>query len=65
MARTVYDVLQERLRSIKEGHERALLDGSCADFAAYRNQCGVIQGLATALREVQDLAKNQMDDDDD
>ena len=42
----------------------ALASGRAVDFAAYREQCGLIRGLDLALREIIDLSRNYMDDDD-
>jgi hypothetical protein len=36
----------------------------CQDFAKYKELCGVIHGLATARREVKDLAKHTEENDD-
>jgi hypothetical protein len=39
--------------------------GHCPDFATYRHQCGVIQGLARAEAFLLDLAKKAEQSDDD
>lgn len=64
MAKTVFDVLIEKLNEHRATHSDALASGRAADFAAYREQCGLIRGLDIALREVVDLSRNFMDDDD-
>ena len=64
MAKTVFDVLIEKLNEHRATHSEALASGRAADFAAYREQCGLIRGLDIALREVIDLSRNFMDDDD-
>lgn len=65
MAKTVFDVLIDKYtEQIKLGTE-FLIDGGCKDYAHYRNVCGVIRGLNAAIREVQDLSRNFMEDDDD
>lgn len=64
MAKTVFDVLIEKLNEHRATHSDALASGRAADFAAYREQCGLIRGLDIALREVIDLSRNFMDDDD-
>lgn len=61
---TVYDVLIQRLTEIKTGQERVLVDGAAKDFPEYREICGVIRGLATAIREVEDLMRTQGEYDD-
>lgn len=65
MAKTVFDVLVEKLQEHRANHVDALSSGRAADFAAYREQCGLIRGLDLALREVLDLSRNYMEDDDD
>ena len=64
MAKTVFDVLIEKITTSRETHEQALLTGSAKDFAQYREICGVIRGLNAALIEVHDLSRNYMEDND-
>lgn len=64
MAKTVFDVLINKINERVEVVQTAMVSGTCQDFAAYKEQCGVIHGLALARREVQDLAKHIKDDDD-
>ncbi len=42
-----------------------LCTGAAKDYAEYRELCGLIRGLETALREVYDLARHQQENDDD
>ena len=65
MAKTVFDVLQEKLTDHKRSSEEFLHSGAAKDFAEYREVCGVLRGLDTALREVNDLSRNYMEDADD
>jgi len=65
MARTVFDVLDGRLQELISASQNALCTGAAKDFPLYREMCGVIQGLATAQREVRALAQQHTDDDDD
>lgn len=65
MAKTVFDVLIETLDEEIKATTEFLIDGACKDFAHYRNACGIIQGLTVAKREVKDLARNYMEDEDD
>lgn len=65
MATTVFDVLNKKLNEHKSSATEFLADGGCKDFAHYKNLCGVIQGLNLAQREITDLARNYMDDDND
>jgi hypothetical protein len=64
MAKTVFDVLVEKINDRIETVQDSLVSGTCQDFAVYKEQCGVIHGLALARREVQDLARHIKDDDD-
>jgi hypothetical protein len=41
-----------------------LADGVARDYAEYQNLCGVIRGLLTAQREINDLLRKLKDDDD-
>ena len=40
----LFNKLKEREREVSDG----MSDGSCKDFAEYKNLCGVIQGLRSA-----------------
>lgn len=65
MAKTVFDVLREKLQESIDSCEESLVGGSAKDYAQYREICGVIRGLTTAIRELQDLSRNYMEDEDD
>jgi hypothetical protein len=65
MAKTVFDVLNQKLTELKGSSEDFLQSGGAKDFAEYREVCGVIRGLNAALREVGDLSRNYMEDNDD
>ena len=65
MAKTVFDVLTDKLTDHKRSSEEFLHSGAAKDFAEYREVCGVLRGLDTALREVNDLSRNYMEDADD
>jgi hypothetical protein len=41
-----------------------LADGVAKDYAEYQHLCGVIRGLLTAQREINDLLRKLKDDDD-
>jgi hypothetical protein len=64
MAKTVLDVLRDRIRQQLNDYADDLATGMCTDFAEYRHLCGVIRGLATAERLLLDLA-DQMEHSDD
>ena len=65
MAKTVFDVLTDKLTDHKRSSEELLHSGAAKDFSEYREVCGVLRGLDTALREVNDLSRNYMEDADD
>ena len=65
MAKTVFDVLIDKYAEQIDSATEFMTGGGCKDYAHYRNVCGVIQGLRTAIREVRDLSRNFMEDDDD
>ena len=52
--------LQEEIRVVEE----SLTRGVAKDFAEYQNLCGVIRGLLTAQREINDLLRKVKDYDD-
>jgi hypothetical protein len=65
LSTTVFDVLNQKLTELKGSSEEFLNSGGAKDFAEYKEVCGVIRGLNAALREVSDLSRNYMEDDDD
>jgi hypothetical protein len=65
MAKTVFDVLDEKIVAQQRDFEDHLNSGGAKDFAEYRNTCGVIRGLAIARRELSDLLRAYKDQDDD
>jgi hypothetical protein len=65
MAKTVFDVLSDKLTEAKASSEEFLNAGGAKDYAGYREVCGVIRGLDAALREINDLSRNYMEDEDD
>jgi hypothetical protein len=65
MAKTVFDVLNQKLTELKSSSEDFLYSGGAKDFAGYKEVCGVIRGLDAALREVNDLSRNYMEDEND
>ena len=65
MAQTVFDVLENKLADLQQSQEEFLAGGRAKDFPEYKESCGVIRGLAAARREIEDLARNYMEDSDD
>ena len=54
---TVLDVLRDELDEAIALHKDALASGRIGDYAAYREQVGVITGLTSALERTKDLLK--------
>ena len=65
MVTTVFDVLIRKLNEHKSSATEFMADGGCKDYTHYRNMCGLITGLSLAQREIHDLARNYMEDEDD
>lgn len=65
MAKTVFDVLKEKLEDDKSSAQEFLGGGGAKDFAQYKEVVGLIRGLEAGINYVEDLANNYMDDDDD
>ena len=65
MAKTVFDVLKEKIEGDKSSALEFLGNGGAKDFAAYKEVVGLIRGLEAGINYVEDLAKNYMDNDDD
>jgi len=65
MAKTVFDVLIERIQVHKNMAVEFMETAGPKDYAEYRDMCGAIRGLGLALREVQDLAQNYLKEDED
>jgi hypothetical protein len=65
MAKTVFDVLDIKLVEEQNNQKEFITSGGAKNYEGYREACGVIRGLTLARRELQDLAKNYMESDDD
>ena len=50
-----FEYLQKRLRSMMNEMSDHISTGGCKDYNEYARCCGVIEGLATAERELLDL----------
>ena len=64
MAKTVFDVLIERIEEQKTSAMQFLVEGGPKDFAQYKEVCGLLRGLQTSLSIIQDLSRNFLEDDD-
>jgi len=65
VAKTVFDVLIEKIEAHKNAAMESLVSGGAKDFAEYKAACGIIRGLSLARMEIQDLSRTLMDDEDD
>ena len=65
MAKTVIDLLSDRIEEQIEMLMSSLSDGVAKDYAEYRDMCGAIRGLRTAHRETKDLVRKLKEDEDD
>jgi hypothetical protein len=54
----------KKIENEKKAIIENLADGVAKDYAEYQNLCGVIRGLLTAQREINDLLRKLKDDDD-
>lgn len=65
MAKTVFDVLKDKIAVELQAANEHLTSGALKDFAEYRDLCGFIRGLEVALREIEGLSRNYMENEDD
>lgn len=65
MSKTVFDVIIENIEARAASYEQAVTSGSPKDWPEYRELCGLIRGLEIALREVKDLSRHYMEQDND
>ena len=65
MARTVFDVLNDKINEDKASALQFLGGGGAKDFAQSKEITGMIRGLAACKNYIEDLSRNQMEDDDD
>ena len=65
MAKTVFDVLVEKIDEDISSAQEFLKGGSPKDYAAYREVVGLIRGLEASKSYIADLSRNYMDNDDD
>jgi hypothetical protein len=65
MDKQILELLNKKIEEQIKSHSEVLLEGESEDFASYKWQCGVIRGLLTAQREVNDLLRKLKVEDDD
>jgi len=58
VAKTVLDVLKERLEDDKSSAIEFLTAGGAKDFAMYKETTGLVRGLETCLQYIEDLSRN-------
>ena len=59
----ILEFLRQKLREMMNIHADHIATGGVADWAEYRHQVGVIEGLAKAERELLDLAEKLSEED--
>ncbi len=64
MATTVFDVLLQKMDEHCSSAIDFLADGRAKNETEYRETCGLIRGYRTAMREISDLSRNYMKDED-
>lgn len=65
MAKTVFDVLRDGLEDEILRVRGYLAEGKAADYATYKELCGVVRGLTHSVAAITDLEQNYMDTDND
>jgi len=65
MAKTVFDVLIQQIEEQKLSSTQFLVTGGPKDFSQYKEVTGLIRGLEVSKQLIEDLSRNQMEDDDD
>ena len=64
MAKTVFDVLKEKLEADKASAQEHLGGGGAKDFSQYKEVTGLIRGLEAGLSYIEDLSRNYGDNDE-
>lgn len=62
---TVFEVLVERFEEDVQSSTQFLIGGGAKSFDDYKEVVGRIRGLQLAIHTTKELARNQMDSDDD
>jgi len=65
MAKTVFDVLREKIEEDMSSATNFLGNGGAKDFAQYKEITGMLRGLTSCMNHVNDLSRNYLEDDDD
>lgn len=64
MGKTVVDVHRDEIEAKLKQQVDSVAGGAPKDWAAYREQVGVIRGLTFALYNINDLMRTQEQDND-
>ena len=64
MAKTVFDVLRDKIVAEKANATEFLTSGGPKDFAQYKEVTGLIRGLESSIFNIEALSRNYMEDDD-
>lgn len=64
MAKTVFDVLVEKYEEDVSSSTQFLGSGGAKTYEEYKEVVGRIRGLRFAIQTTKDLARSQMEDDD-
>ena len=64
MAKTIFDVLKDKIEVDKTSALQFLGNGGAKDFAMYKEATGLIRGLETCLGHIEDLSRNLEYEDD-
>jgi hypothetical protein len=65
MAKTVFDVLIDKIDEEISSARVFLSGGAAKDYAQYKEIVGLIRGLEASKSHIEDLSRNYMDNDDD
>jgi len=65
LAKTVFGVLRDGLEDEVLRVKSHLAEGKAADYATYKELCGVVRGLTHAIVTIADLEQTYMDQDND
>jgi len=60
----ILELLNKKFEEEKKRIVESLGDGTAKDYAEYQHLCGVIRGLLTAQREINDLLRKLKDDNE-
>lgn len=65
MDKKILEILNAKLAQRVADMSESLASGAASDYADYQKLCGIVTGLLTAQREIQDLATKLKDTDED